>query len=129
MKKGRKDSGGRYKKGAKKRKKYEIRKQPRIVKLGEIKRRKVKTMGGKSKLVLISCNVANIINKKTKKTSKAKIKTVIETPSNIFLARQNILMKGAIIDTDIGKAKITNRPSQEPHIEAVLIEEKTEEKE
>ena len=37
-------------------------------------------------------------------------------------ARQNVLIKSAIIDTDIGKAKITNRPSQEGSVEAVLIE-------
>ena len=35
-------------------------------------------------------------------TKQSTIKNVVETPSNIFLARQNILVKGAII----GKAEI-----------------------
>jgi small subunit ribosomal protein S8e len=62
------------------------------------------------------------------KTKKAKITNVLETPSNRFLARQNILEKGSIIETDLGKARITNRPSQEPNIQAVLVEEKEEQK-
>ncbi|MEM2426420.1 MAG: hypothetical protein QXE83_05420 [Archaeoglobaceae archaeon] len=32
------------------------------------------------------------------------------------------MTKGAIIQTEIGKAKVTNRPSQEGIINAVLIE-------
>lgn len=121
MRKGRKISGGRFKKQRKK-KFYEKANQPRIVKLGEIKRKKIRIRGGKIKTVLLAANEASILNKKTKKTQKAKIKNVLETPSNKFLARQNILVKGAIIETDLGKARITNRPSQEGSIQAVLIE-------
>ena len=50
------------------------------------------------------------------------LKNVLETPSNRFLARQNILTKGAIVETESGKAKITNRPSQEGSVQGVLIE-------
>jgi small subunit ribosomal protein S8e len=97
---------------------------PRTTKLGKEKRKKLKTKGGNIKTVLLSASHANIINKKTKKTKKAQIKNVLETPSNRFLARQNILIKGAIIETELGKAKITNRPSQEGSVQAVLINEK-----
>ena len=44
------------------------------------------------------------------------------TPSNKFLARQNIITKGTILQTEIGKVKVTNRPSQEGMINGVLIE-------
>ena len=47
------------------------------------------------------------------KMQKAEIKNVIETPSNRFLARQNIITKGTIIETDLGRIRITNRPTQE----------------
>ena len=60
---------------------------------------------------------------KTKKAKKTSIKNVLETPSNRFLARQNILIKGAIIETELGKAKITNRPGQEGSVQAVLVQE------
>lgn len=121
MRLGRKISGGRYKK-QKKKKLYELGRQARIVKLGPVKRKKIRVMGGKTKIVLLSADEANVLTIKTKKTKITKIKNVLETPSNKFLARQNILVKGAIIETEIGKAKITNRPSQEGSVQAVLIE-------
>lgn len=122
MKKGIKITGGKYHK-ARKKKHYELVRQARNTKLGKIKQKSIKVRGGKIKTVLLSADFANVFDKKTKKAKKVKIKNVIETPSNRFLARQNILVKGAIIDTDLGKAKITNRPSQEGNVQAVLIQE------
>jgi small subunit ribosomal protein S8e len=119
MKTGRKLSGGRYKK-AKKRKKYEIKGQTRIVKLGEKKTKLMRMLGGKRKTVSLSQNKINVV--KNGKAKVADIKNVIETPSNRFLARQNILVKGAIIETSLGKAKITNKPSQEGNVQGILIE-------
>ena len=121
MKTGRKISGGKYKKRRKK-KLYEKQRQARIVKLGPMKQKILKIRSGKKKVVLLSADFANVLNKKTGKSKKVKVKNVLETPSNKFLARQNVLTKGAIIDTEIGKAKITNRPSQEGNVQAVLIE-------
>lgn len=122
MRLGRKITGGKYKKQRKK-KLYERDMQARVVKLAEIKTKSLKTRGGHEKIVLLSANIANIIDKKTGRAKKAKIKNVLETPSNKFLARQNILIKGAVIETDAGKARITNRPSQEGNVQAVLIEQ------
>jgi small subunit ribosomal protein S8e len=34
----------------------------------------------------------------------------------------NILTKGTIVETPLGKAKITNRPTQEGMINGILIE-------
>ena len=121
MNKGRKISGGKYKKPRKK-KLYEAAGKARIVKLGEKKTKLIKTRGGDKKLVSLSGKTANIVDEKGK-AKKAEIKNVIETPANRFLARQNILVKGAVIETDLGKAKITNRPSQEGTIQAVLVKE------
>jgi small subunit ribosomal protein S8e len=119
MKSGRKDSGGRYKR-PKKRKLSGRQGQARIVKLGETKTKVLKTRGGGKKLVSFLQNVANVISKG--KSKKVGIKNVLETPSNTFLARQNILVKGSIVETELGKAKITNRPSQEGTVQAVLID-------
>lgn len=118
---GKKITGGRYH-AYRKRKKYAIAGIPRVVKLRERKMKLLRGLGGNKKNVLLSGNVANITAKG--KTKKVKILNVLETPSNKFLARQNILVKGAIIETEIGKARITNRPSQEGSINAVLIESK-----
>jgi small subunit ribosomal protein S8e len=118
---GRKISGGKYKKFRKK-KLYELPGKPRPVRLGTEKRKMLKGRSGILKSVLLTAEKAYVLDKKTGKIKAAKIKTVLETPSNQFLARANLLMKGAIIDTDAGKARITNRPGQEGKIQAVLVD-------
>lgn len=119
MKKGKKISGGKYVKNRKK-KSYEIAGQKRVVKIGEEKRKAKRVRGGKRKVFLLKSNFINIKVKGEKK--KIVIKNVLETPSNRFLARQNILTKGTIVDTELGKVRITNRPSQEGMINGILVE-------
>ena len=118
--KGKKISGGRYKKRRKK-KSYELKTKPIIVLLGKEKKKKIRIRGGHMKTILLKTNKANLINKKTNKAKVVEIKNVVEVPSNIFLARKNVLVKGSIIETGAGKARITNRPGQEGSIQAVLI--------
>jgi len=118
MKAGRKTSGARYKR-PKKRKLASRQGQSRIVKIGDRKTKLLIGRGKTTKLVSFLNNIANVIVKG--KSKKSTIKNVIETPANTFLARQNILIKGAIIETELGKAKITNRPSQEGNIQAELL--------
>jgi small subunit ribosomal protein S8e len=119
MKTGKKSTGGRYKKSRKK-KLYEMPGIVRQVILGELKKKNIRTRGGHLKTVLLSTNIANITSK-DKKAQIVKIKNVIEVPSNVFLARKNVIVKGAIIDTEKGKARVTNRPGQEGQVQAVLI--------
>jgi len=120
MDRGRKITGGKYHK-QKKKKYYEKKSQERVVVLGETKRKSIKTRGKNTKTVLLKTNTANVNVRG--KIQKVEIKNVLETPQNRFLARQNRLLKSAIIETSLGKAKITNRPSQEGQVNAVLIEE------
>ena len=117
MKQGRKISGGRYTKNRKK-KSYEIAGQKRIVKIGEEKRKVNRIKGGKKKNILLRAKFVNIKGQ----NKKTEIKNVLETPSNRFLARQNILTKGTIIQTELGKVKITNRPTQEGTVNGILVE-------
>ena len=119
MHRGRKISGGKYIKSRKK-KLFEIPGQKKTVKLGDDKHKTRRTRGGNLKAFFLRAKTINVqINGKSK---KMEIKNVLETPQNVFLARQNRLIKGAIIQTSIGKAKITNRPSQEGCINAILLE-------
>lgn len=119
MKKGRKVSGGKYIKSRKK-KLYELPGQRKTTKLGEVKRKSKKIMGGNKKTFLLQSKFVNVPIKG--KTKKIEIKNVIETPSNRFLARQNIITKGTIVETDIGRVKITNRPTQEGVLNGILVE-------
>ncbi len=117
MDKGRKITGGRYSKNRKK-KSYEIAGQKRIVKIGEEKRKIQKIRGKKEKNILLGAKFVNILGK----NKKTEIKNVLETPSNRFLARQNILTKGTIVQTEFGRVRITNRPTQEAVVNGILIE-------
>lgn len=119
MRTGRKISGGKYKKSRKMRK-SEKSGNPRLVMLGKEKKKKLRAIGNNIRTVLLSTDKANVLNTKTKKAKVVKIKSVIETPANRFL--KNILIKGAIIETELGKARVTNRPGQEGSVQAVLME-------
>lgn len=115
---GRKITGGKYHK-RRKLKLYERSGQENPVTLGSTKRKSLRLRGGNTKTILLKADEVNIII--DGKAKKAKIINVEETPQNTFLARQNRLSKGAIIETSLGKAKISNRPSQEGHVNAVLL--------
>lgn len=119
MNTGRKISGGKYHK-LRKSKLYEREGQERHVTLGITKSKQLHIRGGAEKTVLLKSNSVNIIVKG--RARKAEIINVEQTPQNPFLARQNRLMKGAIIATSLGKARISNRPSQEGQVNAILIE-------
>jgi small subunit ribosomal protein S8e len=119
MKQGRKASGGKYQK-RKKKKLYEKAGQGTTPRLGEEKRKTKRVRGDNLKTILLKGKMVNI--QKAGKSAKAEIKNVLETPSNRFLARQNILTKGTIVETDKGKVRITNRPSQEGVVNGILIE-------
>lgn len=118
---GRKVTGGKYHKFRKK--KLRTKKgQERPVILGETKSKQLKIRGGNYRVILLKSNVANIIDSKGK-AQKAEIINVEETPQNRFLARQNRLVKSAKIETSLGKARITNRPSREGQVNAILLKE------
>ncbi|MEM5835144.1 MAG: 30S ribosomal protein S8e [Candidatus Aenigmatarchaeota archaeon] len=92
-------------------------------KIGERKIKKKRARGGNEKLILLSDMYANVsIGNETK---KAKILSVVSNPANPYLARQNIITKGCIIETELGKARVTSRPGQHGIVNAVLIEEKS----
>ncbi|MBS3094421.1 30S ribosomal protein S8e [Candidatus Pacearchaeota archaeon] len=122
MNKGKKISGGKYIKNRKKRR-GELPGQKIVVKLSESekeKRKSKRVRGGNRKIAILQAKIVNISNKG--KTKKAVIKNVAETPSDRFLARQNIITKGTIVETDLGKVRITNRPAQEGVLNGVLVE-------
>ncbi|MCK9595639.1 30S ribosomal protein S8e [Candidatus Pacearchaeota archaeon] len=103
-----------------KRKAFEIAGQRKIVKLGNEKRRAKRIRGGSKKIFLLGAKFINIQDKG--KSKKMEIKNVVETPSNRFLARQNIITKGTIVLTEAGKVKVTNRPTENGVLNGIVIE-------
>jgi len=117
---GRKESGGKYK-SARGKRNFEKGSRPALTSLGRQRRKSDKTRGGRGKTRTFSAESVNLLDPKTKAFSRARIKKVIETPANRHYVRRNIFTKGAIIDTEKGKARITSRPGQNGSVNAVLI--------
>jgi len=82
-------------------------------------RKSVRVLGGKEKTVAITVQFANV--SVGGKTQKVKINTVEENPADKDFKRENILSLGGIVDTELGKAKITSRPSQDGIVNAILV--------
>ena len=116
----RKETGGRYIAYRKKRQ-YELGREPSFTKLGKKRRQVIRTMGSNRKLRLLSADTANLFDPKTKAFKQVKIKTITENPANRHFIRRNIMTKGAVVETELGKARITSRPGQDGVVNAVLI--------
>jgi small subunit ribosomal protein S8e len=104
-----------------KKKQYELGRDPVHTKLGEKKVKSIRIMGGHKKDISLTNNSVNVVDPKTKKHKVVKIKNVLENVANRHFVRRNILTKGTVIETELGKAKITSRPGQEGCLDAVLI--------
>ena len=120
LKSKRKVSGGRYK-STQSKKKSELAGFPAMTKLSENQKVKsVRVIGGNKKLKILANNQINVTDKKGK-TSKTEMINVTENFANPNLVRRNILTKGTVVETKLGKVKITSRPGQEGAVNAVLI--------
>ena len=116
----RKLTGGRIKFNRGKRK-SEISREQQITVIGEDSKKSVRTRGGNSKFRVLLCNHVNVYVPKSRITKKTLLKNVLENPANPNYVRRNIITKGAIIDTGMGKAKVTSRPGQDGVLNAILI--------
>jgi len=106
---------------ARSKKRFEIGGEQNLTTIGNTKLKKIRTMGNNSKIKIKTTNIAYVLDPKTNKTTKTDIITVVENPTNPHYVRRNIMTKGAVINTKIGKARITSRPGQSGTINAVLI--------
>ncbi len=116
----RKNTGGRLKRSRKKRK-FEMSREQVNTGIGERRAKKIRVRGNNVKVRLITAGYANVIDKKTKKSSKVKIESVVENNANPHFVRRNFITKGAIIKTEIGNAKVTSSPGQDGNINAILL--------
>jgi len=101
--------------------KFEIGREQHLTTIGTTKLKKVRTRGNNRKTRAMTADVAYVVDPKTNKTTKTEIISVVENPANIHYVRRNIITKGAIIETKLGKAQIISRPGQSGTINAILI--------
>jgi len=116
----RKYTGKKYKHFHKKRKR-ELERPPIETKIGQEKKKHQRTMGGNSKLKMFSSTFINVTDLNTNKTSKVKILKFESNLASKDLNRRHILTKGTIIETELGKVKISSRPGQHGVLNGILI--------
>ncbi|MFO7926731.1 MAG: 30S ribosomal protein S8e [Halobacteriota archaeon] len=115
-----KRTGGRRRPTRKKRK-HELGSAPTETQVGEPKLKTVETQGGNAKVRVVKTNVASVATDDG--VEGATIEDVVENASNPNYVRRNIITKGAVIETDLGRARVTSRPGQDGQVNAVLLEE------
>ena len=76
--------------------------------------------GGNIKIRLRKTDAAQVSDSKKGKTTVSKILRVIKNPANLDYNRRGIITKGTIIETELGEAKVTSRPSQDGVVNSVL---------
>lgn len=117
---GKTPSGGRLHQYRSKRK-YESGNLPVLTAISKLVVRTFRTIGGHKKLRVVSSEFVNVLDNKNKKFVKAKIIRVVENPANRNFVRSNTITRGALVETDKGNVKITNRPGQDGVLNGVLV--------
>jgi small subunit ribosomal protein S8e len=117
----RKPTGGRGKSNRNKRK-IEFGRDPAETKIGERKFKKIRAKGGNEKIRLTNDDKINVVDTKKNKVQVAEILNVVENAANFQFVRRNIINKGAVVETNLGKVKVTSRPGQHGILNGVLVE-------
>ena len=116
----RKFTGKKYKYFRKKRKR-ELERPTINTTIGEEKKKKQRVMGGNFKLKLFSSQYINVTDPNTNKTARVRILDFERNDASKDLNRRHVLTKGAVVETELGNAKITSRPGQTGQLNGVLI--------
>ena len=117
----RKPSGGR-KVQARGKRSTEISSEKQMALIGESKTKIYRRTGGNTLVRVLAANKVSINNPKTGKTTLGTIENVVENESDPNYVRRNVLVKGAIIETDKGRVRITSRPGKDGVINGILVE-------
>ncbi len=105
-----------------KKRKFEISQDYELPMIADEKKKIVKSRGGNEKVRVVGAEKANLADEEGN-VKKVEITNVLENPANPNYVQRNILNKGAIIETEEGKAKVTSRPGQDGVINAILLED------
>jgi len=79
----------------------------------------LRVMGGNKKLILLNAKYVNVVV--DKKSRKIEIENVIENKANPNFVRRNIITKGSVLKTKLGKVIVTSRPGQDGIVNGKLL--------
>ncbi|MHA1744513.1 MAG: 30S ribosomal protein S8e [Promethearchaeota archaeon] len=117
----RKVSGGKFRDAHKKRK-YRLGRIPIETKIGDERKKIVRTRGGNIKIKAYAMDQINVTDTKANRTTRVSIKGLDTNTASIDYQRRSILTKGAIIETELGKVKVTSRPGQTGQLNGILLD-------
>lgn len=115
----RKRTGGRLT-AFRNRRNHQLGRYPAETQVGEPRLRTIEVRGNGTKTRALSTNIANVTSEG--ETVSTEILDVVENDANPNYVRRNIVTKGAIIETEEGRARVTSRPGQTGQVNAVAIE-------
>ncbi|MBI4257790.1 MAG: 30S ribosomal protein S8e [Thaumarchaeota archaeon] len=116
----RKPTGGR-RKAYRSRRTYESDNYPAETILGEKTWVVRRSRGGNMKISLRRIDVANVYDPSTKASTNSKIVSAVSNAANRDFQRRGVITKGAVIETEAGKARVTSRPGQDGVVNAILV--------
>lgn len=103
------------------RRKYEIDRYPNEAIVGTNKTVSRRIRGNNYKTGLKTSEFANIADTKSNKVTKVKILNVVKNPANKDYERRGVISKGALLETELGTARVVSRPGQVGLVNAILI--------
>ena len=103
------------------RRKYETDRYPNEALMGEQVIVTRRTRGNNVKSAFKTIDFVNLVVKGSK-VKKSKILRVLENPANNDYQRRGVISKGAILETEDGKCKVTSKPGQYGTVNAVIIQ-------
>ncbi len=120
----RKPTGGRLKRPNRYRgkRRTEIASEKQSAMIGDSNRKLYRKRSGLQTVRVLYDNQINVADKKSGKVVKATLQSVSENAADPNFVRRNIMTKGAVVETDMGKVRITSRPGSHGVINGVLIE-------
>lgn len=80
--------------------------------------------GGRTSVGLTSADSANVADPEAKKVIRTKIIRVKSSPANRDYERRGVITKGAIIETEMGDARVVSKPSDDGAVNAVLLKQR-----
>lgn len=119
----RKSTGGLYKR-IRKKKKRDFGSDFIPIKIGEKSKKVIRGLGGIKKQRLLQVDKANVFDPSSGKSQLTKILSVKENLADPHFVRMGVVTKGAVIETELGLAKVVSRPGQHGVVNAIKIEKK-----
>jgi small subunit ribosomal protein S8e len=89
--------------------------------VGDEVRSAKRTRGGRLSYGLRGTREANVYDGSSGKTVKTAIVRVTANKANREYERRGVITRGAMIETDLGTAKVTSKPSDDGVVNAVLV--------